>query len=71
MVLVVWIWIPLIKMVGYVTKSIVIKEKEFMSQRQTQQTELFPTKINNLERYSLQIWLWIVKIDIKEWISFW
>ena len=71
MVLVVWIWIPLINMVGYVTKSIVIKEKEFMSQCQTQQTELFPTKINNLERYSLQIWLWIVKIDIKEWISFW
>ena len=31
-------------MVGYVTKSIVIKEKEFMSQRQTQHTELFPTK---------------------------
>ena len=30
------------------------QKKEFMSQCQTQHTELFPTKINNLERYSLQ-----------------
>ena len=38
-------------MVGYVTKSIVIKGKEFMSQHQTQHTESFPSKIKNIERY--------------------
>ena len=53
MVSVVWFGISWIKMVGYVTKSFVVKGKEFTSQHQTQHTESFPSKFNNIERYIL------------------